>query len=76
MPQPPKTRAEFEKLLRDGGFSNRQAKRIASEGFHPAAADVDAGDDDAALLFALQDATLQLRDGVGSVRNERPGTTE
>jgi hypothetical protein len=56
-PTPPATVREFEQALRALGFSNRQAKAIARDGFRPAMPEPEAdpeSDDLNLLMAALQ----------------------
>lgn len=56
---PPKTEREFERAMRELGYSKRQAREIAARGFK-ALADADPSDDMSELALLLQRSTEVL----------------
>ena len=72
----PQTRAQFEELLRSAGFSNRQAKRIAAEGFHAETVEETLSAKETAAAERLLTLFTQPFDLAGDVRNEHAGNLE
>lgn len=57
---PPKTEREFERAMRELGFSKRQAREIAARGFKGASHEVPADEDLSEIAALLERNTLVL----------------